>query len=491
MQGRSNNPVALLFDTLLQPNADIGERHPPTLSWKHLPSKEVSHVVLGSGRPGGSWHNMQPGLKSLSTARWLELPIYGYADWEEECRHIGSCRCGSDQKKAACSSNARVCLGDVAEYYASYVNKMGLQDNFMNGVTITDVTQLQRVPSWISSPGSATPPHVPEPESGTYIDSVFLQEFSSHCFLKLKETRTGPASENGHSSRDDVMSNCHALTPSESSPSCSDSDDTGIDCCSSGKTCCCRAGFRWHVRGRQINHDGQEHDVVVCARNVVLASGVNHPRKLHIPGEELLYVSHNFSDLSSRLSKLAKKTDPVVVVGAGLTAADAILLALSKGFQVIHVFYQNACDPKLIYHKMPPQMYSEYCHVSDLMQGKAVSGQYLPLAKHQVTEFKPGGVCIVCDEYGSLTEHRVSLAQVLVGSESELMYLSRKTVSKLGIVPDNPIQTKRNPVDIDPYSFQCEYVPSLYAAGPLMGDNFVRFVLGGALGITKSLQQSV
>ena len=486
MQGRSNNPVALLFDTLLQPNADIGEHHPPALSWKHLPSKEVSHVVLGSGRPGGSWHDMQPRLKSLSTARWLELPIYGYTEWEEEDNHIESCRLGPDhKKKTRSSSNARVCLGDVADYYASYVDKMGLQDNFLN---VTDVTQLQRIPSWISSPGSATPPHVPE--NGAFIDSVFLQEFSSNCFLK--ETCSGPASENRHSFGDDVVSDCHTLTPRGTSPSSSsDSDDTGIDCCSSGKICYCRAGFRWHVRGKQIDHDGREHDVVVCARNLVLASGVNHPRRLHVPGEELPYVSHSFSDLPSRLSGLAQNPDPVVVVGAGLTAADAILLALSKGFQVIHVFHQDACDPKLIYHKMPPQMYSEYSHVSDLMQGKALSSQYLPLEKHHVTEFKQDGVCIVCDESGSQSAHRVSLAQVLIGSESELVYLPRKIVSKLGIVPDQPIHTKTNPVDVDPYSFQCEYFPSLYAAGPLVGDNFVRFVLGGALGITKSLLQSV
>ena len=428
---------------------------------------------------------MQPHLKSLSTARWLELPIYGFADWEEECCYSGLCPHRHDQKKA-CSSNRRVSLGDVAEYYVSYVDKMDLKDRFLNGVTVTDVTLLQK-PSWISSPRSATPPYMPE--TGADIDSIFL-EISSNSFLN-----TGPASDDRHLFGDDTSSVTNSpsreTSPNTSTGSCSDTDDTGIDCGSPRRTCCCLAGFRWRVRGKRLNEDGQEQDVVVCAKNVVLASGVDHPRRLCAPGEELPFVKHSFSDLSFRLSQLADSTNPVLVVGAGLSAADAILLALAKGLQVVHVFYQDARDPKLIYHKMPRELYSEYCHVSDLMQEKVHSSQYLPLAKHQVTEFKPEGVCIVRNEHGSTTAHHVSLALVLIGSKSELMYMPRKTVSKLGLVSEQPIHTKKNPVDIDSYSFECEILPSLYALGPLVGDNFVRFVLGGALGITKSLHHSM
>ncbi len=55
LEGRSTNPVALLFDTLNHPEADIGLNLPSLLSWKSHPEHAIDHVVLGRGPPGGSW----------------------------------------------------------------------------------------------------------------------------------------------------------------------------------------------------------------------------------------------------------------------------------------------------------------------------------------------------------------------------------------------------------------------------------------------------
>lgn len=56
LEGRSSNPVAVLFDTLLHPNADFGYDYPSVLQWKLEQEHYIPHIVLGKGPPGGAWH---------------------------------------------------------------------------------------------------------------------------------------------------------------------------------------------------------------------------------------------------------------------------------------------------------------------------------------------------------------------------------------------------------------------------------------------------
>lgn len=56
LEGRSRNPVAVLFDTLLHPNADFGYEFPPVLQWKRDKQQHIPHLVLGRATPGGAWH---------------------------------------------------------------------------------------------------------------------------------------------------------------------------------------------------------------------------------------------------------------------------------------------------------------------------------------------------------------------------------------------------------------------------------------------------
>lgn len=55
LEGRSPNPVSLLFDTLSNPDADLGMESPSLLQWKHHADREISHVVLGKKEEGGIW----------------------------------------------------------------------------------------------------------------------------------------------------------------------------------------------------------------------------------------------------------------------------------------------------------------------------------------------------------------------------------------------------------------------------------------------------
>lgn len=59
----------------------------------------------------------------------------------------------------------------------------------------------------------------------------------------------------------------------------------------------------------------------------------------------------------------------------------------------------------------------------------------------------------------------------------------------LGEDPTKPVDCKTNPIAVHKYTNEVLNVPmkGLYAMGPLVGDNFIRFIPGGALAITAAL----
>lgn len=60
----------------------------------------------------------------------------------------------------------------------------------------------------------------------------------------------------------------------------------------------------------------------------------------------------------------------------------------------------------------------------------------------------------------------------------------------LGEDPKKPIDCKTNPIAVDKFTNEVLRTPKgLYAMGPLVGDNFIRFIPGGALAITSALHK--
>lgn len=55
LEGRTSNPLALLFDALSNPHADVGAQLPSLLRWEFHPEREIPHVVLGRYDEGGIW----------------------------------------------------------------------------------------------------------------------------------------------------------------------------------------------------------------------------------------------------------------------------------------------------------------------------------------------------------------------------------------------------------------------------------------------------
>ncbi|XP_017336581.1 oxidative stress induced growth inhibitor 1 [Ictalurus punctatus] len=410
LEGRSSNPLAVLFDSLLLPDSDVGLDCASPLLWRYEPERSMSHLVLGKGPPGGAWHAMEGPMLTLSLANWMELPGLNLKDWMREKRRN--------------VRNDRATSADIASYYQHYVNTMGLSNNFARGTT---VTSMRRV----------------------------------------------------------------SLRPGLSG---------------------------WHIQGTQRLDNGDEMPFLVQAENVVLATGTSDaPAHLGVEGESLPFVCHSFGELEKVISNrgLCRSSEPVLVVGAGLTAADAILCTHHLNVPVYHAFRRGVLDPALIFNQLPRLLYPEYHKVHQMMSqqqyqpshsvlnlpSQHVSSPdkdhthsscsypgYLSFPKHRVVSFNHNGKCVLEAESGHQVVLQVSLALVLIGSQPNLSFLPEEG-RQLGLEPGQPISCRRNPIKVEPYTYESVREEGLYALGPLVGENFVRFLKGGALGAACNLLQ--
>lgn len=113
---------------------------------------------------------------------------------------------------------------------------------------------------------------------------------------------------------------------------------------------------------------------------------------------------------------------------------------------------------------------------------------YLSFPRCRVTAFRPDNKCVLELDSGQRTVVQISKALVLIGAHPNLSFLDDNG-RPLSIYPDETVTCRRNPIDVDPFtnSVVAAPGPGLYAMGPLVGENFVRFLKGGALAIASDL----
>lgn len=144
-----------------------------------------------------------------------------------------------------------------------------------------------------------------------------------------------------------------------------------------------------------------------------------------------------------------------------------------------------AISPLLVSKQLVHHFFS--LQVYQLMQGSISSPDYRPLPGYQVTEFLEDNKVVLCDSAGNQETVKIFTAAVLIGSQPDLTFLPRK-LRTLGIDVNKPVDCKVNPIHIEPFSHKCIRAhPGLYALGPLVGDNFVRFLQGGAVAIASHI----
>ncbi|KAG5274372.1 hypothetical protein AALO_G00135390 [Alosa alosa] len=419
LEGRSSNPVAVLFDSLLLPDSDFGLDYASPLLWRYEPERATPHLVLGKGPPGGAWHAMEGSMLTLSLANWMELPGLKLKDWMREKRRN--------------VRNDRATPAEIASYYQHYVTQMGLERNFASGT----VTSVQRVD--VEQTGSTV---------------WKIQGVQKRAFVE-------------------------------------EESEEGIE---------------------------EEH-FSVFAENVVLATGTHDiPARLGVEGESLPFVSHSFWELEAAISdgRLDNTSDPVLVVGAGLTAADAVLATHHLSIPVYHAFRRSVSDPGLIFNQLPKMLYPEYHKVHQMMTqqqhrpGDVLSSTgssetplmssvdtspdsqccsypgYTSFPKHRILAIRPDRKCVLEGEGGRQTVMQVSMVLVLIGAHPNLSFLAEEG-RHLGLDTQEPISCRRNPLDVDPFTHESAQEQGLYAMGPLVGENFVRFLKGGALAIASNM----
>ncbi|XP_052248107.1 oxidative stress-induced growth inhibitor 2-like isoform X1 [Dreissena polymorpha] len=415
LEGRSSNPVAVLFDALSHPDADQGADNPSLLRWRYEENHMVEHMVLGKSKPGGSWQAMEGSMQTLSLSSWMELPNLPFQKWLKS-NH------SSDRRKE--TNGDRATISDVCNYYTHFVNKMNIQNNFYNGYVVTSVKKV----------------HTLKKTSGKEDKKCCCAEINGFpYFYEVKGYYTSPHS-----------------------------NDIGA---TKYETC---------------------EEFSICSKYVVLATGTfDVPNTLSVPGETLDFVSHSLHEFESVINQRDNlaSNEPVMVVGAGLSAADAILISIQNQVPIYHAFRRGANDPSLILRKLPKNMYPEYHKVHMLMKGSEKSPFYKSFEKQGVVHIEPDKT-VILKEHKKRTDEtmsvKVSHVAVFIGSRPDLSFLPHEG-RDLGVVKKYPIESKHNPIDIDPYSYQSMKELGLFAMGPLVGDNFVRFGQGGALGITNYL----
>ncbi|MEE6463615.1 hypothetical protein FKM82_005978 [Ascaphus truei] len=320
----------------------------------------------------------------------------------------------------------RATPAEVASYYKHYVKVMGLQRNFIDNTYITSVTRLYREQE--ESESQENEEVSPEPPQ--------IQKENDQSVLIKKN---------------------------------------------------------WEIQGYQRAADGSHQPFCLFAENVALATGTfDEPARLEVNGEDLPYVLHSVTAFESAVSqaKFSGTVDPVLIVGAGLTAADAVLCAYNNNIPVIHAFRRRVNDPSLIFKQLPKKLYPEYHKVHRMMctqsyaTASTLQPPYTSFPEHCVHSLKPDMKCVLQSTCGLKKVLKISMALVLIGSHPNLSFLKEQGRS-LGHHHNHPITCKGNPVEIDPYTYEASKEPNLFALGPLVGDNFIRFLKGGALAITR------
>lgn len=253
----------------------------------------------------------------------------------------------------------------------------------------------------------------------------------------------------------------------------------------------------WKVSGWQEGKGNFEY----ITKRVVLATGnSDFANRLSIEGEDLPFVFHSISDLERILNDAKNRVltdDPVVIVGSGLTAADAILTCKEYAIPVKHVFRRHPEDPALIFNQLPENLYPEYHMVHDSMKGshKTPGFDYKTFPMHSLTEIRKNKEVVLTNllgvddaETSSRTTIKASYVLVLIGKRPDLSFILNKNVrDQLPVFPGESLSPRSNPIRIEPYSHRCPSLHGLYAMGPLVGDNFVRFVQGAALAICHDI----
>ncbi|CAF2779789.1 unnamed protein product [Rotaria sp. Silwood2] len=144
LEGRSRNPVSLLIDNLIHPDADLGARLQSKIKWRHDPSSSIDHICLGRGGIGGIWNQLtSKHLQTVSMADWMELPNYPFITFRQHLR-MHRCRLSTNNEQIITDdeNSKRATYDEIRSYYIHYVKRNRLINYFRNGCEVTSIERV-------------------------------------------------------------------------------------------------------------------------------------------------------------------------------------------------------------------------------------------------------------------------------------------------------------------------------------------------------------
>ncbi|KAF3907024.1 hypothetical protein AA313_de0208808 [Arthrobotrys entomopaga] len=440
-------PLNTLLDTLLRPLADIDiEDCRSRIKWKRSSSDVVPHVVLGEElKAGGQWagdevwfgddveEDEDNGLKTLSYADLLSLPGYSFGD------HYRS------KYNKEMDTYHRPTRRLVADYYAAYPQKVGIEDVLYPGTSVTNVERID--------------------------------DKSGFNFLVSIKSNAGSGTVSS-----ETATTAH----------------------------------------------------VIRCRNVVLATGIFSHRLPPPPVYSPFFESkmENLSDNAGALGGDGKAAElPLLVVGSGYTAADAILCSQGKR-PVVHVYRWDPEERPSPLRGCHPQAYPGYASVYRNMKEAALKKsahdpRYLGLPNGNVVETSIDGTVKISwrssEGQEQLSVIKVADIEVCIGRRGRLDYLAPTLCKEIGIknldydsleslntnreiqTPVARVSTRRSSTKsrkpmLHPTTSHTagkvwvqhnslrgrieenvEVAPNVFVVGSLTGDSLVRFGMGGCV----------
>jgi hypothetical protein len=91
LEGRSNNPIALLSDHLTLPFVDMGYRESGSVVTEFRPTAALKTVLIGD-QAGGSWSAFAASTMTLSPGSWMGLAGFPLDRWLEGQQQKGTHR---------------------------------------------------------------------------------------------------------------------------------------------------------------------------------------------------------------------------------------------------------------------------------------------------------------------------------------------------------------------------------------------------------------
>lgn len=320
---------------------------------------------------------MDPQILTLSLGNWMALPglKFHYLD--------------SKEKRATANS--------VANYYVQYTDTMGLNKHFKNNVVVNSVRSIQsydlpimeqKEDSWVNRIDYNLELCL-ENEGQEKFRSCFISDAIDCLMLNHRKKKNRCRRSREHQ---DFYQTVPKIGKKRSVSLCCDYDNNHCDsCCSNLETktftnnmrysssldahhtvpfsyTCSRIGSKWLIEATDSN-TGEKFSL--SCRYLVLANGGSDlPNRLEVSnrGDDPDWFVYDLRSLEEKINKFVEEretedVDPVLVVGAGLSAADAVIAMRGRNIPVLHVFRNKSPD---LHKQLPENLYPEYHKVRNI-----------------------------------------------------------------------------------------------------------------------------